>query len=280
MSALFVSVNKSFNKHFKCNMIFGFTSLLLFKVVICCIILPPFGFLPLFFVNGFSLVINSVCTVDKKSIFSKIVDAIDSINLKSKSINEKCVKVCESIFNNFCYNGGDFHLYKSFSNDFFKSIISSNRDRHIVLEILKGSEILLCDESYNVDRGIGKGYKFNSDFINPECEFKVVSFKRGNIKEETLKSCSNFLFLESKEQFNYSIQSKSIINNLNNSTISLLLPHFETYINQGLQSADFDEKVYEWIKNYEVKRDSIKVNDEITDEYINLFYIHYFRYCR
>jgi hypothetical protein len=206
----------------------------------------------------------------KKSIFSKIVDAIDSINLKSKSINEKCVKVCESIFNNFCYNGGDFHLYKSFSNDFFKSIISSNRDRHIVLEILKGSEILLCDESYNVDRGIGKGYKFNSDCLNPESEFKVVSFKRGNIKEETLKSCSNFLFLESKEQFNYSIQSKSIINNLNNSTISLLLPHFETYINQGLQSADFDEKVYEWIKNYEVKRDSIKVNDEITDEYINL----------
>ncbi len=49
---------KSFNEHFKCNIILGLTSLLSFNDTTCCIIFPPFGFLPRFLGTGFSSIIE------------------------------------------------------------------------------------------------------------------------------------------------------------------------------------------------------------------------------
>ena len=83
-----VFICKSFNEHFRCKIILGFESLLLFKCIVCWIIFPPFGFLPRFFAPGFGRV-SSVSSVSVISCIKHVIlsSFIISIVFSSLEIN-------------------------------------------------------------------------------------------------------------------------------------------------------------------------------------------------
>jgi hypothetical protein len=207
-----------------------------------------------------------------KSIFSKIVEAIEATEFQKSTFKQKAIKLCESIFNTFCQQGGDFHIYRSFSSEFLKVSVIRNEDRTSILKTLKATGILLCDEKFNASSnktGRAKGYKFNPELIKANGDFKVINPTPP--AKPTGKSSNIFTTNLEDQEFKYSNSSIQFINNFNKSIqYYICFPSLELLVNKGFQRSTFDPKIYDFIANFQLQRDQILIDEEIKDPWITL----------
>jgi hypothetical protein len=103
----------------------------------------------------------------QKSLLLAIYNAIDNLSLKSDLQCQKAKTICSYIMNLYVYGGHNFSDYLSLAHDYFESILPSKRD-YIIKKYLVDAGILECNDSYNVSKGIGKGYRFGQSLLNKE----------------------------------------------------------------------------------------------------------------
>ena len=203
-----------------------------------------------------------------KSILETIKDEISKIDFDNKNLHKKAIDVCVAIYDMYVYQKGDFYQYKSLSSKYFDIITKSKAYSYIIIKKLKEYNIIECDNSYNVVKGIGKGYRFNKNLLGGEyilegtigniksdkVQTSILEGTIGNIKSDKVQTLSSFI-------------SNNLIYNLYNNlslyyNCSLLAPGLD------LESIEIDVKVYDFISNFNLKREDILVDDEITDEYV------------
>ena len=103
--------------------------------------------------------------MNKQSMLVSIYQSIDQINWKTLKQKQKAVEICASIFNLYVNNGYSFSENVSLSVKYFRTIVPSNRDLVLKKTLIKEG-ILETDNSYDKNKGIGKGYRFCQDYFN------------------------------------------------------------------------------------------------------------------
>jgi hypothetical protein len=204
-----------------------------------------------------------------KSILENIKIAIHDIKWQSETKRNKALDLCISIYNLYVNEGGDFYTYKSLSKEYFITIIKTKSYLYEIKDVLIDNSILEMGSSYDVKRGKGKGYRFNQQLISGDyvalCSPK---YKIDNNKEALCGPNGNFgEFSLGKGLSNNSLQ---VLNQLN--VYHICGPKLETYIQQGLQKIEFDDKVNDYINNYTLTIKDILVNDDIKDEYVEIIF--------
>jgi len=173
-----------------------------------------------------------------KAILENIKKSIDRIDWKSETKKEKAIDLCICIYNLYVYNGGDFNHYLSLSKEYFIKIIKKQYMYEIKNKLIENK---ILEEhpsgSYNVLKGKGKGYRFNQELI------------KGN----------------------YVSSSKSLFHNLYN----LELYHIcglqvQERIQSSFERLTFKPEVNDFINTYTLKREDIKINNEIDLDYVKL----------
>lgn len=178
--------------------------------------------------------------MNNQSILVSIQHAVDKIAWDTPKQKQKAMWLCSCVFNLYTINGYKFNDYVSLSRNYFITLFPSKRD-YIIKQILVDNGIFECDHSYNVLKGIGKGYRFGK-----EC------FKQINITSSTIT------FTKSN----------------GNSTISYLCPHFTTEYYQGfyvslLERLTFEDDTDELIAALSaIQPESLTVNENIKDQYV------------
>lgn len=194
--------------------------------------------------------------MNNQSILVAIQNAVNQITWKTELQCSKASTICKAIFNQYVIDGNKFSDYKTFGNNYFKEILPSKRDIAIK-SVLIANNILECDNIYNVNKGISKGYRFNHKF-----------FSESNISSTVTT-------------FTYSTIS---INSFTKSTISYLSPHgdisiydsrqahfLKKYIVNNLNNLAFDNDIDEYISELsKINSQDIVLNHDITDEFIYL----------
>jgi len=204
-----------------------------------------------------------------KSILENIKIAINDIKWQSETKRNKALDLCISIYNLYVNEGGDFHTYKSLSKEYFITIIKTKSYLYEIKDVLIDNSILEMGSSYDVKRGKGKGYRFNQQLISGDyvalCSPKS---KIDNNKEALCGPTRNFgEFFLGKGLSDNSLQ---VLNQLE--VYHICGPKLETYIQQGLQKIEFDDKVNDYINNYTLTIKDILVNDDIKDEYVEIIF--------
>jgi len=220
-----------------------------------------------------------------KSILENIKSAIDTINWKNQTYKDKATELCIYIYNLYVNDGGDFNHYKSLSKEYFIKIIKTKSYLYEIKKSLIDNSILEKNNSYNVKKGQGMGYRFNQNLIKGNYTISNnKSINKSNLyhicgpndvalcgPNDTLNN--NDVALCSPKSYFLNLQTSNnlLFSNLNYLELYHICgPKLETYMNKGFQKLKINEKVYDFINNFKLKRSDIKVNDEITDEHVNL----------
>lgn len=189
-----------------------------------------------------------------KTILQQIKEAVNLINWQSETKRKKALELCISIYNLYIYDNGDFYRFKSLSKEYFISIIKTKSYLYEIKDNLINNNILEVNNSYNIQTGKSKGYRFNSLLIKGE----YVALSSPKINQPSISNPNNF-------------NSSIIYNNLLSSRLYHICgPKLETYIHKGLQKVTFNEKVNDFIDNYDLKIEDILVNEQIELDYVNI----------
>jgi len=203
--------------------------------------------------------------MEGKSILENIKDAIYNIEWQSDTKRNKALELCTSIYNLYIIQGGDFNIYKSLSKGYFISQIKSKSYLYEIKDCLIENLILECSHSYDKKKKKAKGYRFNQSLISGD----YVALKGPNNIIKALKGPKS----DSDQFFSYLGLSKYNIQVLNHlSLYHICGPKVNDYILKGLQRVTFDEKIYDYINNFELKREDVKINNEIDNEFINVIF--------
>jgi hypothetical protein len=197
------------------------------------------------------------------SVLENIKKEVDNINWKNQTYRFKAINLCISIYNLYVYDGGDFNHYKSLSKEYFKKVIKSSLSYvYEIKNTLIENGILEphISGSYSVEKGKGKSYRFNQKLINGD--YVVLCGTKQNKVEDNVVLCGT------KNLFSNLNYSFSNLHNLE--LYHICGTKLETYINKGLQSIRIKPEINDWISNFILKREDIKVNDEIKNDYVNL----------
>lgn len=101
----------------------------------------------------------------KISILESIKLSIEKEVWSRPKVKGRAIELCVAIFNLYVMSGGDFYMYRSLSSVYFRKIIKTNGYVKEIRENLINGQILECRNSYNVDKGIAKGYRFHPDIL-------------------------------------------------------------------------------------------------------------------
>lgn len=185
----------------------------------------------------------------KTSNLEAILSATKSIDWTTETVRQKAIQLVSAIFNQYTRKGTDLNVYLNLSKQYFKTIIPG-KDSHIV-EIkskLLSNNILITNNSYNVNAKIGKGFKFNSSYIN---SIHLHTFSPYHICGTLFES------LDIK------------------GTQSTIIPHINRLkINDSLAEI-LTKRIIELST---IDRKDIKLNEEITDQYIYITLNKKYRY--
>ncbi len=119
-----------------------------------------------------------------KSILVSIEDAVKGISWNTPKQHEKALVLCTSIFNLYTNSKTSLKDYLSLSSKYFQTILPSKRD-YVIKKMLVESGVLEIDNSYSVNKGVGKGYRFrstvwgtvsNSNLSSTPQSFKAISY--------------------------------------------------------------------------------------------------------
>jgi hypothetical protein len=200
----------------------------------------------------------------------RIKTVVDEINWTTPTKERKALEVCIAIYNIYHKHGGDFHVYRSLGYGFFKKIIKTKSYIYEIKNLLIENNILEMDNSYNVSKGIGKGYRFNNTLIEGDVTLCYPNEKL----DVTLcypKNTINELIINN-QSINQEYISKSSLN-----LLTINQPSHHCYPNAGmpintsvLEKLNFDEKVYNFINNYNITRKDILINEEIKGDYLDV----------
>ena len=200
----------------------------------------------------------------RKSILENIKVRVNDIQWDSETLRNKAINLCISIYGIYANNGGDFNHYQSLSKEYFRQIIGKSTYAILIKNKLIENGILEPHKSgsYDVVKGKGKGYRFNQELIDGE--YEVVPC--GSLKDKEVVPCGSFDILAKLPKINNNIlnlYSKSKQYHICGSLS-------ETLINTRFQKLNFRPEVNDWIDNFKLDLEDIKVNDEIEEEFIEL----------
>lgn len=227
--------------------------------------------------------------MDNKSILQNISDAINNIdwslnsksNKSSKTKKQFALELCIHIFNKY-YNG-DYYQLKQVSTEEIREIITTNSYSTEIKNTLILNNILETNNKFFYKEGnknsFSIGYRINPKIIDGD--FVLVNPILGNLGNKNLgypkKSSpkNNILGNLGKGINQDKIGICDKVNNklklLNNTIgISYTTPKIFSYIGKGLERLKIDDNVYNWIDNFELKREDIKVDDEIKEDWIKI----------
>lgn len=204
-----------------------------------------------------------------QSILDTIKNAVEKLHWNSETKKQKALNLCISIFNLYIYEGGDFNTYKELSKEYFISIIKTmnyvyeiknNLVNNNILEVYTNNQGI---ETYDV-KGKGKGYRFNQELLNGN--FNVVLSGTKNINKQVVLSGT-----KSNLQ-NLQVSLSNNFTNLIHQPYHICGTKLETSIKSILNRLTIKSEINDYISNFNVTRNDIKVNDEIKDEYVNIVY--------
>jgi|GEM_PF-6208825 len=190
-----------------------------------------------------------------QSILVTIQQAVNALKWKTPLQNQKALKLCASIFNLYRLNNQLYSTRLCLSSKYFSTIMGSKRD-YVIKDKLVNAGILDCDNKYSVAKHIGKGYRFNPQFF------------------------ANINVSSTNQTFTYSISKSSS----KNSTIIYLFPHQEpsiyngsntqflqNYVFTNMNKLSFTDAVDNYIDTASIVQiEDIKINEEITDDFVYL----------
>ena len=198
-----------------------------------------------------------------QSVLDTIKHAVENLNWESETKKQKALNLCISIFNLYIYEGGDFNTYKELSKDYFLSIIKTMNYVYPIKNNLVDNGILEIyvnnqgKETYDV-KGKGKGYRFNQSLI------KGLYVVLSGTKQEVLSS--------TKSNFQGQINISTNLNILTNQPYHICGTKLETSIKSTLNKITINPEIDNYINNFSIKRNDIKVNNEIEDKYVKIVY--------
>lgn len=118
------------------------------------------------------------------SLLENLHTTVSSISWPTKRDREKAIQLISAIFNQYTVKHIDFRTYLQLSSVWFDTILTSPRDRKIKNTLID-LKILECDDSYNVDKGIAKGYRIeNNLLLNNGLSFVVVEPNQNKIQKK------------------------------------------------------------------------------------------------
>jgi hypothetical protein len=176
-----------------------------------------------------------------QSILCSIKDAVNQIEWSSETKRLKALELCISIFNLYVYGKGEFNQSITLSGKYFLKILKSNQHLDVKINLIK-SGIILKGKSYDVVKGIAKGYKFNNSLINQS----ILLLNHSNINQL------------------YHICPPPVKTPIN--TDDLLSEN----IIKTLENVTFKKDVYNYINNINITKEELTLNENITAEYIYL----------
>jgi hypothetical protein len=203
-----------------------------------------------------------------KSILENIKGTIENLNWSSETKKQKAIDLCISIYNLYVYDGGDFYHYKRLSKEYFNKIIKTKSYVYEIKNNLIDNSILEphYSNSYDVEKGKGKGYRFNPNLINGNY-VALNGPKNNDQKERTLNDPKSFIENISSLKFQVNNSFISLINNLE---LHICGPKTQECIQSGFSRLKFKPEVNDFINNFKLNREDIKVNNEIDLDYIDL----------
>lgn len=190
--------------------------------------------------------------MNKQSILTAIYNAINEIKWKTELQKTKAHNICASVFNLYSTGNHLFSKFLSLSNQYFLYFLPSQRDLHIKNLLVK-HEILECDNTYNVLKGIGKGYRFNQTFFshdNISSSVQTFTFSTSNFfRESTISYLSPH-----EDHCKYRVSNSTVMNN---------------YICENLSNLTFKTGIDAYIKKLSSeKSQQILVGESINDTYV------------
>ena len=177
--------------------------------------------------------------MNRQSILVSIHQSISNINWKTPKEKEKALTLCSYVFNLYTKYGYKFTDYLSLSSNYFTTVLPSKRD-YVIKKKLEDNGIFEVDGSYNVVKGIAKGYRFGKEIFG----------------QATISSSIN--------SFTYSTTA----------TISYLFPHsnglflnafYEGILDRLTFLEDIDDLINELS---EISLTDLILNENIPDQYI------------
>ena len=188
-----------------------------------------------------------------QSILVSIQQSVNQINKLTPLQKQKAINLFGSIFNLYRVNGQLYSNYISLSRNYFISQLPSKRD-YVIKQILVDNEILMCDNKYNVFKGIGKGYKFNTKFL---VESNISSTELTFTSSTTIKTATISYLCPHQEPCFYYNQSRPF--------------SLQSYFKTNLERLTFDDSIDTQIKKLsEIQAHKLKVNKNITDQFVYL----------
>lgn len=199
----------------------------------------------------------------KKSILENIKNRVNEIQWDSDTLRNKAISLCISIYGIYSNNGGDFNHYHSFSKEYFRQMVGKSTYAILIKNKLIENGVLEPHKSgsYDVYKNKAKGYRFNQELINGE--YDVVPC--GSLYKDDVVPCGS-LNMEKLSQINNNLlilKSKAVDYHICGSL-------YETLINNRFERLSFKSEVNDWINEFKLNLDDIKVNDDIEEEFINL----------
>ena len=212
----------------------------------------------------------------QKSLLLAIYNAIDDLNLKSDLQFQKAKTICAYIMNLYVYGGHNYSDYLSLAHEYFESILPSKRD-YIIKKYLVDAGILECNGSYNVSKGIGKGYRFGQSILSKE----VTTTNQTFTSFTPIKAVTGSYLVPhpSNQEVTTTNQTFTSFTPIKDVSTSYLVPHpskhqyYQAYCLANLSKLKFEPDIDNLISTVAiVKLEDLKLNDDITSEYINISY--------
>jgi hypothetical protein len=190
--------------------------------------------------------------MNNKSVLTAIQNAVCQIQDLTPLQQEKSVKICKAMFNQYISDDTDFRHLKQFGCNYFYSIVPSKRDyklKHVLVE----NNILDSSPYYSIEKGIAKAFRFNPKF-----------FGAANVTSTD----STFYFLT----------------NSNESTISYYCPHHRNndeyskcsdclrcYFERNMDKLVFEDDIDEYISRLSnIDSSSLIMNNAILNSHVDL----------
>lgn len=205
---------------------------------------------------------------NNQSVLDTIKHAVENLQWNSETKKQKAVNLCISIFNLYIYDGGDFHTYKELSKEYFISIIKkmnyvyeikNNLVNNGLLEVYTNNQGI---ETYDV-KGKAKSYRFNQSLLNGG--FQVVP-NGTQINKQVVPNGTQI------EIQNLQVSLSNNFTSLIQSPYHICGTHLETSIKSILDRVTTKPEINDYISNFNITRNDIKVNNEIVDEYVKIVY--------
>lgn len=196
----------------------------------------------------------------KKSLLMSIKSEVEKIEWESDTLRSKAYELCAYIYTLYVNDGGDFYRFKSLSKQYFLSVIKTQSYVYPIKNKLIEEGILEVDHSYDVNRKIAKGYRFNRNLV--KAAYGLGAFTAVEVKERISK-----------------LKDSKVINEESNSLSLPVLPltlyhicgtKINDYIIDNLRSLKIDPKVYSYIESYKLDVGTVQVNENIKQTYLNV----------